>query len=94
MGLFSDLLSAALTTGMYICSKCGTKMEFEDSETEDVLICPNCGHSVDLELYGMENGEDYDSLYPLKEDICECEDNDDSENEYYDEVCDELSHDD
>jgi hypothetical protein len=36
-------------------------MEFED-EWEDTLVCPACGHSVDLEHYGMENDEEYDAL--------------------------------
>lgn len=40
-------------------------MEFED-EWEDTLVCPACGHSVDLEHYGMENDEEYDALYPIK----------------------------
>lgn len=40
-------------------------MEFED-EWGDTLVCPACGHSVDLEHYGMENDEEYDALYPLR----------------------------
>ena len=42
----------------------GGLMEFED-EWEDTLVCPACGHSVDLEHYGMENDEEYDALYPV-----------------------------
>lgn len=45
-------------------------MEFED-EWEDTLICPECGHSVDLEHYGFENDEEYDALYPSKEEFGE-----------------------
>lgn len=41
-------------------------MEFED-EWEDTLVCPACGHSVDLEHYGMENDEEYDALYPTRD---------------------------
>lgn len=45
-------------------------MEFED-EWEDTLVCPACGHSVDLEHYGMENDEEYDALYPTRDQICD-----------------------
>lgn len=53
-----------------ICSECGGLMEFED-EWEDTLVCPACGHSVDLEHYGMENDEEYDALYPTRDQICD-----------------------
>ena len=59
-----------LLTGRYICSECGGLMEFED-EWEDTLVCPACGHSVDLEHYGMENDEEYDALYPTRDQICD-----------------------
>lgn len=45
-------------------------MEFED-EYEDILVCPACGHSVELEHYGFENDEEYEALYPTKEEICD-----------------------
>lgn len=45
-------------------------MEFED-EYEEVLICPGCGHSVDLEHYGFENDEAYEALYPTREEVCD-----------------------
>lgn len=48
----------------------GGLMEFED-EWEDTLVCPACGHSVDLEHYGMENDEEYDALYPTRDQICD-----------------------
>lgn len=70
MSFFNDAQRDALVTGHYFCSKCGGLMEFED-EWEDTLVCPTCGHSVDLEHYSMENDEDYDALYPRKEDICD-----------------------
>jgi hypothetical protein len=38
-------------------------MEFED-ENEDILICPSCGHSVDLDDYGSE--DDFDDIIPDK----------------------------
>lgn len=40
-------------------------------EWEDTLVCPACGHSVDLEHYGMENDEEYDALYPTRDQICD-----------------------
>ncbi len=93
MGFFNDELSKALLTGDYICSDCGAKMFFEDEVTEDVLICPDCGHSVDLDHYGIENEEDYDALYPTREEICGYGENSSGEFETYDEVCGELSKD-
>lgn len=52
MSFFNDAQRDGLLTGRYICSECGGLMEFED-EWEDTLVCPACGHSVDLEHYGM-----------------------------------------
>lgn len=43
-------------------------MEFED-EWEDTLVCPHCGHSVDLEEYGCEGDEKYENLYPTREEV-------------------------
>jgi DNA-directed RNA polymerase subunit M/transcription elongation factor TFIIS len=43
----------------YYCYECGTTMEKAD---EDVLVCPNCGHSVDIEDYATEE-EDYEDFY-------------------------------
>ena len=51
MSFFNDAQRDGLLTGRYICSECGGLMEFED-EWEDTLVCPACGHSVDLEHYG------------------------------------------
>ena len=50
MSFFNDAQRDGLLTGRYICSECGGLMEFED-EWEDTLVCPACGHSVDLEHY-------------------------------------------
>lgn len=66
---FTEKVIEALLSGKYICSECGAEMEFED-EWEDVLICPECGHSIDSERYGFENDEDYDELFPTKEEVC------------------------
>jgi DNA-directed RNA polymerase subunit M/transcription elongation factor TFIIS len=92
MAFFNDKLIDGLLNGRYICSECGSAMEFED-EWEEVLVCSKCGHSVDLERYGFENDEDYDALYPSKEEVVGYEDEDENEDdsgETYDEVCGEL----
>lgn len=68
MGFFNKKLVEGLLTGRYICSECGEEMEFED-EWRDTLVCPSCGHSVALEEYGFENDEEYESLYPTKEEL-------------------------
>ena len=56
MNFFNDAQKDALLTGRHICSECGALMQFED-EWEDILVCLECGHSVDLDHYGMENDE-------------------------------------
>lgn len=55
-------LEHGLLTGNYFCSECASLMKFED-ENEDILVCPNCGHSVDLEDYGFEDSEAYGEVY-------------------------------
>ncbi len=96
MGFFNRALEAAMESGRYICSRCGALMEFED-EWANTLICPECGHSVDFDLYGSEDEEDYDSLYPMREEILGTEDDDEYDEddcgETYDEVCGELDDD-
>lgn len=95
MGFFNDKVVAALESGDYICSKCGSKMKFED-KWADVLICPKCGHSIDYERYGFENDEDYDALFPTKEEVLgiEADDEDDVDEEdtgeSYEEIHGEL----
>ena len=44
-------------------------MQLED-EWEDILVCLECGHSVELEQYGMEGDEEYEALYPTREEVC------------------------
>lgn len=90
MSLFNDKLVEALFTGNYVCSQCGSKMEFED-ERRDTLVCNKCGHSVDLDLYGSEDESDYSALYPPMEDIID--DDEDIEEEVYEEECGELDND-
>ena len=46
----------------YECYECGAKMEKAD---EEVLVCPVCGHSVDIEDY-LTEGENYDDIYGNK----------------------------
>lgn len=70
MSFFNDAQKDALLTGRYICSKCGARMQFED-EWEDILVCLKCGHSVELERYGMEDDEEYEALYPTREEVAE-----------------------
>lgn len=69
MSFFNDAQKDALLTGRYICSKCGARMQFED-EWEDILVCLECGHSVELERCGMEDDEEYEALYPTREEVC------------------------
>lgn len=70
MSFFNDAQKDALLTGRYICSKCGARMQFED-EWEDILVCLECGHSVESERYGMEDDEEYEALYPTREEVAE-----------------------
>lgn len=72
MSFFNDELIKGLFTGEYVCHECGKLMEFED-DMEDVLVCANCGHSVDLDDYGREGDEDYENLYPTLEEVLERE---------------------
>lgn len=59
MGFFNDKQVEAFETDRYICSECGAVMKFED-KWEDVLICPECGHSIDSDRYGCESdGKDF-----------------------------------
>lgn len=90
MSIFNKKQIEAMVSGNYICSECGAKMEFED-EWEDTLICPNCGHDIDLEHYGFENEEEYIKQYPTEEEVLEYdEEEEDYSGENYDEVCGEL----
>jgi len=78
MSFFNDKLIEAMFGGGYKCSQCGKKMIFED-DNESILVCESCGHSVLLELYGAEDEEDYDSLYPRKEDWFDDEDDEEDD---------------
>ena len=76
MSIFNKNLIKAMMSGDYICSECGSEMEFED-EHEDILICAKCGHSVDLDDYGCEGDEEYENLYPTREEVLGIADEDD-----------------
>lgn len=45
------------SSGKYTCYECGGNMTLHD----DILICDECKHSVDLDFYGYE--ESYDEFY-------------------------------
>ena len=68
MSIFNEKQTKAMLNNEYVCSQCGEKMEFED-EWEDILVCPHCGHSVDLDRYGCEDDEEYEKLYPTREEV-------------------------
>lgn len=74
---------------VYFCSECGTIMERDD----DVLICPNCEHSVDVEDYGHEESfleEIPDIILGMRySDSDDDEDEDNEYREYYDPEMDE-----
>lgn len=46
----------------YDCYECGAVMDV----VGDVLVCPKCGHSVDVDDWVTE-AEDYEEYYPTKE---------------------------
>ena len=94
MSFFNDAQIDALRSGEYICKMCGAKMEFED-EWEDILVCPECGHSEDSDRYGMSD-EEYEALYPTEEEVTgyyEDYEEDEYHGESYEEVYGELSDD-
>lgn len=78
MSIFNEKQIEAMFSREYICHECGELMEFED-EWEDTLVCPYCGHSIDLDEYGCEDDEEYENLYPTKKELLDIED--DSEEE-------------
>lgn len=91
MSFFNDAQKDALFGGRYICRVCGAEMQFED-ENEDILICLECGHSEESDRYGMSDDE-YDALYPTREEVFGYDDEDEYAGETYEEVYDELSDD-
>jgi len=64
MSIFNEKRWLAFETGKFICAKCGATMKFTD-KWEDRLLCPKCGYEIELELYGIDDEEEYDALYPV-----------------------------
>ena len=79
MSIFNEEQIKAMFSREYICRGCGRFLEFEDGWV-DALVCPHCGHSIDLDDYGREGNEEYENLYPTREEVLGiANDNDDSE---------------
>lgn len=64
MSIFNEKRWLAFETGKFICAKCGATMKFTD-KWEDKLLCPKRGYEIELELYGIDDEEEYDALYPI-----------------------------
>ena len=93
MSIFNEKHKEAMLKKEYICNECGKMMEFED-EWEEVLICPHCGQSVDVDRYGCEDDEEYERFYPTREELLGIDNEEDNPyGETYEEVCGELSND-
>jgi DNA-directed RNA polymerase subunit M/transcription elongation factor TFIIS len=67
MDIFNEKRIEAMFSGKYECPVCGSLMEFED-EWETVLVCPQCGESIELDRYGFTDDE-YDELYPMEDEL-------------------------
>ena len=67
MSIFNEEQIKAMFSREYICHECG-----------HTLVCPHCGHSIDLDDYGREGNEEYENLYPTREEVLGIA-NDDSE---------------
>lgn len=79
--LFSKAVNEFLDS--YPCIECEALMEKVDDET---LVCPSCGHSVDIEDYTTE-AEDYDGIYGrMDEDKTFGHDNEEFPGESYDDI--------
>lgn len=57
MNTFDDERFDALFGGNYICSECGAKMQFEDEEWKDTLVCPKCGYSIGIDEF-LDGGDE------------------------------------
>ena len=67
--IFNEKRIEAMLTQNYICPECNAKMKWE-TEMEDILVCENCGFSIDSDYYGLSE-EEYGSLYPTLEEVLE-----------------------
>ena len=83
----------AFETGQYWCDKCGSIMEFEDEDSHDILICPCCGAETDVDHYGFDSDEEYEALYPTREEVLGEEDDDEPEETYDDDLYEQLDDD-
>lgn len=81
MGFYNKKHIEAFHTNEYFCDKCESLMQFED-EWEETLICPKCGRSMDSDRYRFESDEEYEALFPTKEELEEIENDDKDENDY------------
>lgn len=54
--LFNKARTEALISGDYFCPNCGEKMVWEDEDRE-VLLCENCGESMNSDEYGLSEEE-------------------------------------
>jgi DNA-directed RNA polymerase subunit M/transcription elongation factor TFIIS len=78
---FNEKQIEAFTTGQYWCKECGSLMEFEDEDNHDILICPSCGAETDVDHYGFDSDEEYEALYPTREEVLGEEDEEDGDDE-------------
>lgn len=77
MGFFDYLLNHVSGVSDYTCPKCGGNMKFADDE---VLMCEKCRYSTEVDDY--DSDEEYDNLYPTREEVTgEYEEDDEEEHE-------------
>ena len=77
MSIFNEEQIKAMFGREFICHECGHFMGF-GGEWADTLVCPQWGPSVGLDDYGREGNEEYENLYPTREEVLGIA-NDDSE---------------
>lgn len=68
MSIINDRLAAALFGGGYYCRECNGRMQFED-DSQDYLVCTECGYIIPYERYGIEEDDEYEAAYPTYEDL-------------------------
>lgn len=66
----------ASQTGKYICPGCGAYMVFED-ENRSILVCEDCGESMDIDDYGVEDP----GWFPTLQELMGDDDNDDNDDD-------------
>ena len=80
MSIFNEKQKEAMFSRRVYLPRCVIFDGVED-EWEDVLVCPHCGHSVELDDYGCEDDEEYENLYPTREEVLDIADKEDSNDE-------------